>query len=245
MKLFTISTLISMASAVFGPIPLFSAISSTTFSQDDFQVKPYLNVKNGSTIVGIFNEYVIENDTYSYQLYNSEDSSLKLYIVCGDNEYFGPVSQPQLNEYEAILELPAACKVDFKVGNEIISCAASSSSSIVAIILGSIGISGGTIVVIMQVIKAIRTKGGISNLLKGKVNTALNDALKNVPLSNEIKNTITSQAESIIEKIDDTLDQKLTGVRGEENNEEAIKNLIGLITKQPEVVVVTTEETDK
>lgn len=274
MKFLAISTLLSMASAAFGPITLFNSLAPRTISLNGYDIKPYMEVKKDNVSLGIFNEYAVANGVYSYHLYSDGDieedcvaaNSLKLFIICGNTEFLGPVSHYQPCKYQALLQTPAACGVDFSVGNELvaltptaspfgnstISALAPSASSTAALALGAIGVSGAMIVVIMQVVKAIRTKGGLSMLLKGnkgKVNSVLNNAMKNVPLSDEMKKNITSmvdkQAESLVGKLDTALDKKLQGVRtetGEGNDLEAAKNLIGLITKkadvqQPEIVI--------
>ncbi len=267
-----------MASAAFGPITLFNSLASRTISLNGYEIKPYMEVKKDNVSLGIFNQYVVENGVYSHHLYSDGDSdvdcaspnSLKLFIICGNTEFLGPVSFYQPCKYQALLQTPSACGVDFSVGDELVALTpsafpsgnttvgalvgSSSTSSTAALALGALGVSGAMIVVIMQIVKAIRTKGGLSMLLKGnmgKVNGALNNVMKNVPLSDEMKKNITSvvdkQAESLVGKLDNVLDKKLQGVRtetGEGNDLEAAKNLIGLITKkapveQPEIVVAT------
>jgi hypothetical protein len=277
MKLLAISTLLSMASAVFGPITLFNSLASRTLSSNGYEFKPYMEVKKDSVSLGVFNDYVVQDGVYSHHLYSGgstqegcvEANSLKLFIVCGNTEFIGPVSFSQPCKYQALLQTPSACGVDFSVGDELVALTpsarpsgnstagviiASSSSSTAALALGALGVSGAMVVIIMQIVKAVRTKGGLSSLLKGnmgKVNGALNNAMKNVPLSDEMKKNITSmvdkQAESLVGKLDTVLDQKLQGVRtetGEGNDLEAAKNLINIITKkapveQPEIVVAT------
>ena len=281
MKFLAISTLLSMASAAFGPITLFNSLAPRTISLNGYEIKPYMEVKKDNVSLGVFNQYVVENGVYSHHLYSDGDSdvdcvspnSLKLFIICGNTEFLGPVSHYQPCKYQALLQTPSACGVDFSVGDELAALtpsatvsatvsgnstasgiAASSPSSSAALALGALGVSGAMIVVIMQIVKAVRTKGGLSMLLKGnmgKVNGALNNAMKNVPLSDEMKKNITSmvdkQAESLVGKLDSALDQKLQGVRtetGEGNDLEAAKNLIGILTKkapvqQPEIVVAT------
>ena len=274
MKFLAISTLLSIASAAFGPITLFNSLAARTISLNGYEIKPYMEVKKDNVSLGIFNEYAVANGVYSYHLYSDGDieedcvaaNSLKLFIICGNTEFLGPVSHYQPCKYQALLQTPSACGVDFSVGDELvaltptaspsgnstISALAPSASSTAALALGAIGVSGAMVVVIMQVVKAIRTKGGLSMLLKGnrgKINGALNNVMKNVPLSDEMKKNITSmvdkQAESLVGKLDTALDKKLQGVRtetGEVNDLEAAKNLIGFITKkapvqQPEIVI--------
>lgn len=257
-----------MASAVFGPITLFNSLASRTLSSNGYEFKPYMEVKKDSVSLGVFNDYVVQDGVYSHHLYSGgstqegcvEANSLKLFIVCGNTEFIGPVSFSQPCKYQALLQTPSACGVDFSLGDELVALTpsgnstagviiASSSSSTAALALGALGVSGAMVVIIMQIVKAVRTKGGLSSLLKGKVNGALNNAMKNVPLSDKMKKNITSmvdkQAESLVEKLDTVLDQKLQGVRtetGEGNDLEAAKNLINIITKkapveQPEIVV--------
>jgi hypothetical protein len=271
MKLLAISTLLSMASAAFGPITLFNSLASRTINSNEYEIKPYVEVKRDDVSLGYFNNYVVENGVYSHHLYSDGDTdvdcaspnSLKLFIICGNTEFLGPVSFYQPCKYQALLQTPAACGVDFSLGDELVALTpsaspfgnstivASSGSSTVALALGGLGLSGAMVVIIMQVIKAVRTKGGLSMLLKGnrgKINGVLNNAMKNVPLSDEMKKNITSmvdkQAESLVGKIDTALDKKLQGVRtetGEGNDMEAAKNLIGILTKKnpvvPEIVV--------
>ncbi len=265
-----------MASAAFGPITLFNSLAPRTISLNGYEIKPYMEVKKDNVSLGVFNQYVVENGVYSHHLYSDGDSdvdcvspnSLKLFIICGNTEFLGPVSFYQPCKYQALLQTPAACGVDFSVGDELVALTPSASpsgnstlsalttsspSSTAALALGALGVSGAMIVVIMQVVKAVRTKGGLSMLLKGnrgKINGALNNVMKNVPLSDEMKKNITSivdkQAESLVGKLDTALDKKLQGVRtetGEGNDLEAAKNLIGILTKkapvQPEIVVAT------
>ena len=279
MKFLGLSALLSMASAAFGPITLFNSLSSRTILSNEYEIKPYVEVKRDDVSLGFFNNYVVENGAYSHHLYSDGDSdvdcispnSLKLFIICGKTEFLGPVSFYQPCKYQALLQTPSACGVDFGVGDELVALTpsaspfgnstivVSSASSTAALALGGLGLSGAMIVIIMQVVKAVRTKGGLSSLLKGnmgKVNGVLNDALKNVPLSDEMKKGITNmvdkQAESLVGKLDTALDQKLQGVRtetGEGNDMEAAKNLIGLLTKktpvQPEIIVaLEAEETE-
>ena len=278
MKFLALSTLLSMASAAFGPITLFNGLASRTLSSNGYEIKPYMEVKKGNVSLGVFNEYVVQEGLYSHHLYSGgstqvgcvDANSLKLFIVCANTEFLGPVSYSQPCKYQSLLQTPVACGVDFSVGDELVALTPSaspygnstiigSSSSTVALALGGLGLSGAMIVIIMQVIKAVRTKGGLSTLLKGnmgKVNGALNNAMKNVPLSDEMKKSITGmvdkQAESLVGKLDTALDKKLQGVRtetGTGNDMEAAKNLIGLITKkkpvQPEIVVaLEAEETE-
>jgi hypothetical protein len=279
MKFLAISTLLSMASAAFGPITLFNSLASRTILSNEYEIKPYVEVKRDDVSLGFFNNYVVENGAYSHHLYSDGDidvdctspNSLKLFIICGNTEFLGPVSFYQPCKYQALLQTPSACGVDFSVGDELVALTpsaspfgnstivASSASSTAALALGGLGLSGAMIVIIMQIVKAVRTKGGLGRLLKGnmsKVNGVLNDALKNVPLSDEMKKGITNmvdkQAESLVGKLDSALDQKLQGVRtetGEGNDMEAAKNLIGLLTKktpvQPEIIVaVEAEETE-
>jgi hypothetical protein len=260
-----------MASAAFGPITLFNSLASRTINSNEYEIKPYVEVKRDDVSLGYFNNYVVENGVYSHHLYSDGDTdvdcaspnSLKLFIICGNTEFLGPVSFYQPCKYQALLQTPAACGVDFSLGDELVALTpsaspfgnstivASSGSSTVALALGGLGLSGAMVVIIMQVIKAVRTKGGLSMLLKGnrgKINGVLNNAMKNVPLSDEMKKNITSmvdkQAESLVGKIDTALDKKLQGVRtetGEGNDMEAAKNLIGILTKKnpvvPEIVV--------
>ncbi len=260
-----------MVSAAFGPITLFNSLASRTISSNGYEIKPYMEVKKGNISLGVFNEYVVENGLYSHHLYSSgttqagcvDANSLKLFIICGNTEIVGPVSYSQPCKYQSLLQTPFACGVDFSVGDEQVALTpsprpygnstiiGSSPSSTAALALGALGVSGAMVVIIMQIVKAVRTKGGLSRLLKGnmgKVNGVLNDAMKNVPLSDEMKKSITSmvdkQAESLVGKLDTALDQKLQGVRtetGTGNDMEAAKNLIGILTKKkpvvPEIVV--------
>lgn len=276
MKFLAISTLLSMASAAFGPIALFNSLAPRTINLNEYEIKPYVEVKRDDMSLGYFNTYVVENGAYSHHLYSDGDTdvdcispnSLKLFIICGNTEFLGPVSFYQPCKYQALLQTPSACGVDFSVGDELVALTPSvrpsgnstvggvvisSPSSTAALALGALGVSGTMVVIIMMIVKAVRTKGGLSALLKGnrgKINGVLNGALKNVPLSDEMKKNITSmvdkQAESLVGKLDTALDQKLQGVRtetGEGNDMEAAKNLIGILTKktpvQPEIVVVT------
>lgn len=276
MKLLAMSTLLSMASAAFGPITLFNSLAPRTLSLNGYEIKPYMEVKKDNISLGIFNEYAVQNGVYSHHVYSDGDTepdcgvanSLKLFIICGNTEFLGPVSHYQPCKYQALLQTPSACGVDFSVGDELVALTPSAipsgnstasiivqgSSSTAALALGALGVSGAMIVVIMQIVKAIRTRGGLSALLKGnmgKVNGLLNNAMKNVPLSEEMKKNITTvvdkQAESLVGKIDNVLDKKLQGVRtetGEGDDLEAAKKLVELITKkapveQPEIVVAT------
>ena len=276
MKFLAISTLLSMASAAFGPITLFNSLASRTISLNGYEIKPYMEVKKDNVSLGVFSDYTVQDGVYSHHLYSDGDdvigcaspNSLKLFIICGNTEFLGPVSHYQPCKYQALLQTPSACGVDFSVGDELVALTPSASpfgnstlsalttsspSSTAALALGALGVSGAMIVVIMQVVKAVRTKGGLGMLLKGnrgKINGALNNVMKNVPLSDEMKKNITSmvdkQAESLVGKLDTALDKKLQGVRtetGEGNDLEAAKNLIGILTKkapvQPEIVVAT------
>lgn len=260
-----------MASAAFGPITLFNSLASRTLSSNGYEFKPYMEVKKDSIILGVFNDYVVQDGVYSHHLYSGDSTqegcvevtSLKLFIICGNTEFIGPVSYSQPCKYQALLQTPAACGVDFSVGDELLAptpsgnsttgvIIASSVSSTVALALGALGISGAMVVIIMQIVKAVRTKGGLRMLLKGKmgkVNGVLNNAMENVPLSDEMKKKITSmidkQADSLVVKLDNALDEKLQGVRtetGEGNDLEAAKKLVELFTKKaiaehPKIVV--------
>ena len=166
------ASLVSLASAAFGPMALYNAIEGTTLTFGSYVVNPYLSVQYQNLSYGSFDTYVVENNMYTYQRYIGGSASgcaaartMKLYIACGSPASLGPVSEPTSCNYQAIMEIPQACGVSFAVGNELMSptpmpsanatvIAASSSSSLdgyIGMILGAVGVSGVGVVIAIQV----------------------------------------------------------------------------------------------
>lgn len=226
------ASLVSLATAGFGPMGLYNAIEGSTLTFNSYSINPYLSVQYQNLSYGNFDTYVSENNMYTYQRYVggsafgcSAPRTMKLYIACGSPASLGPVSEPTACNYQAIMEIPQACGVSFYVGNELMSptplpsanatavvAASSSLDGYIGMILGAVGVSGVGVMIAIQVFNSMKKRGGLSSLFK--THTAIIDkAMNKLPVSESMKKTIKSVAEKQIDRLDAEIDKKMKTTR--------------------------------